>query len=490
MKNKITVSGRLSLIGSAVAVALALSGCESTAKPAAEMPEVTINAHTELLNETEKAFVSDARSLAIFGLTPDKMQVKLAEKSPEDAKKLVAAMMATLAERSYESIEQPASDTDENGIHEPMSIMADSGIIYLNPQAGGYNRGTVLQPALFDKYKREPGPFSLDRYLNEKGGIPTFADAPVAVRRADLEAGNVEVAFVGVPLALSSGWRDSKNAPTIMRGMYGLSGYNVAGGVDPSLVLNIADYGNISVDNMSPELNVEHVEEQLEDMIAAGTIPFIVGGDHSLMYPSVKAVTASYPDDAINVLHLDAHYRGERDLDHFYSDMQSVSNLIEQGVLPGSQLVQLGLRGASQDKEALTWLREQKVKYHTMAEVDSKGWAPVMESALTELKAGKGKTFISFDMSVVDPSEVSGANQPVAGGISVRQAMTTVRRACAETDVAGFELLGMAPYLDLTYNSALSANQIMHACLTGVAMRKEGINKTNYVDPMALSHGG
>ena len=93
-------------------------------------------------------------------------------------------------------------------------------------------------------------------------------------------------------------------------------------------------------------------------------------------------------------------------------------------------------------------------------------------------------------MSVVDPSQVSGAGQPVAGGISVRQAMTTVRRACAETDVAGFELLGMAPYLDLTYNSALSANQIMHACLTGVAMRKEGINKTNYVDPMALSHGG
>ena len=117
MKNKITVSGRLSLIGSAVAVALTLSGCESTAKPVAEMPEVTINAHTELLTDTEKAFVTDARSLAVFGLTPDKMQVKLAEKSPEDAKKLVVAMMATLAQRSYESIEQPTSDTDENGSH-------------------------------------------------------------------------------------------------------------------------------------------------------------------------------------------------------------------------------------------------------------------------------------------------------------------------------------------------------------------------------------
>lgn len=112
-----------------------------------------------------------------------------------------------------------------------------------------------------------------------------------------------------------------------------------------------------------------------------------------------------------------------------------------------------------------------------------------MQSALSELKLSKGKTFISFDMSVIDPAQVSGSGQPVAGGISVRQAMTTVRRACAETDVAGFELLGMAPYLDLTYNTALSGNQIMHACLTGIAMRKEGIVTEDYVDPMALSHG-
>ena len=95
---------------------------------------------------------------------------------------------------------------------------------------------------------------------------------------------------------------------------------------------------------------------------------------------------------------------------------------------------------------------------------------------------------MSFDMSVVDPAFVSGSGQPVAGGISVRQAMTLVRRACAETEVAGFEMLGVAPFLDLSYNTALSANQIMHACLTGIAMRKSGMDNANYIDPMALSH--
>ena len=473
----------------AVGAALMLSGCASTTKAErTPMPEVAISANTQLLTDQELAFINASDELVLYNLTPEKLAVKLAEKSPQEAKQLVQALMQTSAQRRYQANHTASKATPAEGIEEPLAYLADSDIIPLNPKAGGYNRQRVLQPALFDRYKREPGPFSLKRYLNEEGGIPTFANAPVAIRKADLVAGAVDVAFVGVPLALGSGWRDDKHAPTLLRGMYGLSGYSVEGGIDPTLVMQVADYGNIAVDNMSPELNIEHITQQLTDMLEAGTIPFIVGGDHSIMFSSVSAVAGHFSDTPVSVLHLDAHYRGERDKDHFYSDEQSVANLLEASVIEGENLIQVGLRGASQNKSALMWLRENSVKYHTMAQVERDSWPVVMEQALTELSASAGKTFVSFDMSVVDPAFVSGSGQPVAGGISVRQAMTLVRRACAETEVAGFEMLGVAPFLDLSYNTALSANQIMHACLTGIAMRKSGMDNANYIDPMALSH--
>lgn len=487
---------RKTRISSAIVLSISImSGCQSTSSTpsvstsAVAMPEVTISANTDLLTAAQLAFVNDPANLYPFNLTVDKLAVKMAEKSPQQVKALVSAMMSALADRKYDAESQPSSDIGANGISEPLSIIPQTGIVPLNTDAAKYNGSTVLQPAIFDKYKREPGPFSVKRYLNEKGGIPTFANAPVAVRKADLIAGKVDVAFVGVPLALGTiGWRDSKHAPTIMRGMYGLSGYNVAGGVDPTLILSVADYGNIAVNNMSPELNVVHLQEQIEDMASAGVAPFIVGGDQSVMFSTVKAMANQYGKDELTVLHLDAHYRGDRDLDHFYSDNQSVSNLIDQEVISGDHLVQVGLRGASQNKEALTWLRNNKVKYHTMAQVDHVGWPVVMEQVVEEVKSVGNKTFISFNMSAIDPAYVSGAGQPVAGGIAIREAMTTLRRVCAETNVVGFEMLGVTPYLDLSYRTALSANQLMHACLTGIAMRKEGITQSDYLDPMAISH--
>jgi agmatinase len=445
---------------------------------------VTVVPHTELLSEEAQAFIEDPANLRPFNLTPEKLAVKLTEQTPEKAKKLVESMMVTLQAAKYQA-DTPQVEQD---IPEPLTGSADTGIIPLNTQAGNFNGRVVLKPALFDKYKREPGPFSVQRYLDEKDGIPTFANAPVAVRQADLIAGKVEVAFVGVPIALGSGWRDSKNAPSIMRGMYGLSGYDMTGGVDPTLVLRVADYGNIAVDYLSTELTLGHVQSQIEQMIQANVVPFIVGGDHSLMEPDVKAMASEYGSSDLTVLHLDAHYRGERNKDHFVSDMQSVANLIEQDIVPGENLIQLGLRGTSQDEEALQWLQNNGVKYHSMVQVEQLGWPVVLEQVLTETKTSATKTFVSFNMSVIDPSAVSGSGQPVPGGLSVQNAMTLVRRVCAETQVVGFEMLGLAPYLDVSYNTALSANQIMHACMTGIAMRKEGLTQTNYVDPMALSH--
>ncbi|MEM7421427.1 MAG: agmatinase family protein [Pseudomonadota bacterium] len=465
-----------------------LVGCTSTADKSTNSEVVlppTESDKLSLLTDDELAFLRNSKKLAWFDLTQEKVFNQIATRDAKGVKQYVSDMQKTMALATFQQGQDNVNNV-KDGILEPLSPLSNSASIPLNTKAGGFNRSTTLLPAMLDEYKRTPGPINLQRYVHEQDGIPTFANAPVAIRIEDLIAGKVEVAFVGVPLALGSGWRDSQNAPTVLRGMYGLGGYDIAGGVDPAKLLNIADFGNIATAYLSTELNIDHIREQVGEMVKAETIPFIVGGDHSIMYPTVAAMVDNYGQGNINVVQLDAHYNGALEQDHYYSDAQSVSRLLEDEVLIGSNLLQVGLRGPSQDKESLEWLNEQAIQYHTMVEIEKSGFEVVLDASIKKLSTQK--TFISFDMSVLDPAYAPGAGRPIPGGLTIHQSVRMVRRMCAETQVVGFEMLDVAPYLDLSYKTALNANYIMHACLTGIAMRKVGITESDYTDPLALNN--
>ena len=64
--------------------------------------------------------------------------------------------------------------------------------------------------------------------------------------------------------------------------------------IDPFAVLNIVDYGDAPIDNMSTERTMEPVRAKVREIAAAGTIPFIVGGDHSLEYANVAGLADVY----------------------------------------------------------------------------------------------------------------------------------------------------------------------------------------------------
>ncbi|WP_156679682.1 agmatinase family protein [Sphingomonas profundi] len=435
------------------------------------------------LTPAQQAFVDDPAMLQRFGLTRDRLMTILSRQDAAAAQATVASMMQTIEAAKF----QPGDPAVAADPVQPLDPVEDMAAVPLNPQAGDYNASTVLRPATLDEYQRDPGPFSLKRYLYEQDPIPTFAGAPVALRAEDLTAGKVDVAFVGVPLDLGSGWRDSQNAPATLRAMYGSSGYDVYAGVDPTVQLSIADYGDLSVDKMSAEVTVEHVRKMIGEMLGTGVIPFIVGGDHALMFPTVAAMTDRYGVGKVGVVQLDAHFDAMKGDGHFISDQQAVSRLIEAKLIQGRDIVQVGTRGQEMSGEDMGWMRTQGLRYHTMAEVESRGWDKVLASVLDEVRGGPENIFVSFDVSVLDPAFASGAGRPAPGGLTMREAVPMVRRICAETKVVGFEMLDVAPYLDLSYATALNANYIMHACLTGIAMRKGGIKDPAYLSPLTVS---
>lgn len=407
------------------------------------------------LSPEKKAFLSDPATLERFGLTQEKLQIALAGRPAADVDAYATALMAVVEDSKYKVGRDPAE-------------------IALNPQAHGWNASTVVRPKMFDKLARDDGPFSLKRYMFQKGGIPTFADAPVAIRKEDLVAGKVEVAFVGVPLDFSSGWRDAKHAPMALRGMDGLVGADADGGVDPGLVLSIADYGDLTPDYMAPDRGLDHIRAMIAEMASVGVVPFIVGGDHTIMFPDVAAMVDIYGAGKVALVQFNAHADAELNGDHLISDNQTLTRLLEQNLLRGSDVTLVGLHGRDAGPATQKRLTDAGAKIVPTTAIQEKGWKAVTTDLIAGLKTGPENVFVSFDMSVLDPGDAPASGRPVPGGITMREAIPMIRQICAQTKVVGFDLLDAAPILDPTYVSRMSANYILHACLSGIAMRKTG----------------
>ena len=107
-----------------------------------------------------------------------------------------------------------------------------------------------------------------------------------------------------------------------------------------------------------------------------------------------------------------------------------------------------------------------------------------MEDVIREANEGPEYLFVSFDIDTLDPAFVPGTGTPEPGGLLPREAFKILRRLCAESNVVGFELVELAPMLDPTYVSALNANRLIKECMTGIAMRKQGLTDPHYLSPL------
>lgn len=360
----------------------------------------------------------------------------------------------------------------------------DMASIPLNTEAEDFNSWKLMRPRALNR-KREPGPIHLSYYDWQRGGIQTFAGAPLAIYPEDLIAGGVDVAIVGAPLDMGSYYRGQRFGPQAMRTGYYRGGTDMTTMINPSKVLSIVDYGDIAIDNMSTEISVHHVRERVAEIAETGALPFIVGGDHSLEYPDVAGLADVHGKGSFGVVHFDSHFDAGKDSAHYITHGAPVYRAIKEGHVKGENYIQVGLRGPWPGAWGFEWMRDNGMRYHTMGEIQKRGWKAVMEDALREAREGTEKLFISFDVDVLDPSVVPGTGTPVPGGLTMREAIPIVRALCAENEMVGFEIVELDPLLDNTYRSALNANYIMHACLTGVAMRREGITDGGYFSDLS-----
>ena len=352
-----------------------------------------------------------------------------------------------------------------------------------------------------DNPKREPGPINIQKTVGGLSfqGIPTFFRAPVALGPEDLKAGKVDVAILGASIDTGSGMRGTAFGPQAVRtaervvpwgegALFGV-GHPYVGYVDFMQVLKVVDYGDAAIDTLSPERTVLGVHKIVKEVAETGAIPVIVGGDHSLMYPDVVAITDVYGKGKVGVVHFDAHFDGIPLMyGHYLSHGAPVRRLIDEGHVKGKNFVQFGLNSTKPGKADLDWMRKNQIRFHFISEIERDGWPAVMKRALAEALDGPELVFISIDTDVLDPAWAPGMGTPEPGGMSLRELFPMLRALGVQNKVVGVELVELNPLTDHTYRSPLVAVRILREVLTGIAMRKKGIKDPMYLDKLWLDH--
>ena len=324
---------------------------------------------------------------------------------------------------------------------------------------------------------REPGPIRV-------GSVLSFFGLPIARTIEDLVAGEVEVAFMGAPVDMGVGFRGAGEGPTAFRAMRRSVG-SMETMVRWRSELTAVDYGNAPIDNLSVERSMPPIRRMVRDIAQTGAIPVIIGGDHSIEFANVAGLADVYGKENVGVIHFDAHYdAGGTRSGHLISHAQPVRRLVDDGHILGRNFIQVGLRGSWPGPEGFEWMRENGLRYHTMAEIDRDGWNTVMQRVLDEANDGPEYLHISFDIDVMDPAYTSGTGTPVPGGLTPREVFYIVRGLCSENNLVGFDLVELNPLVDPGYTTALNAKQVVDECMTGVALRKLGLGNRDYLSPL------
>lgn len=305
-------------------------------------------------------------------------------------------------------------------------------------------------------------------------GPVSFGNAPYTQDPA-LLAG-FDVAIVGAPTDdLVSDRPGTRFGPRAIRAASCPSGPQLETKVDAFAELRIVDYGDAAVRPADPVRSAAAIRETVGEVLDAGLIPIVLGGDHSIAEPDLEACAARH--GPLGLVHFDTHTdTGKKVFGLEISHGTPMYRLVESGAVDPKRYVQIGLRGYWPGEEEFAWQAERGITSFFMHDVRDDGIDSVLERAIGIV--GAGPVFLSVDIDVLDPAYAPGTGTPEPGGMTSVELLKAVRVVAERLELVGADLVEVIPTAvgsaDIT---ALVAERIVRELLTGIAMRRQAASR-------------
>lgn len=254
----------------------------------------------------------------------------------------------------------------------------------------------------------------------------------------------IDIGIVGIPFDSGCSYRcGARFAPSSIRtNSCILREYNMNLDVYP-FRKNIVDFADIEVSPFNNNNAIKIMENGLNDILEKTDKYIILGGDHTISYPSLKAINKKY--GKVSIIHFDSH------LDTFDSHFGSkithgtpFKRVVEEELLNNNKF-HVGIRGGTYSKEDLVNDKNLGFYIYPCNDIDNN----MISNMITEIreKIKDSYVYISIDIDVIDPAFAPGTGTPEVGGFSSREFIGIIRKLNG-LNIIGADIVEVSPSYD------------------------------------------
>jgi len=212
------------------------------------------------------------------------------------------------------------------------------------------------------------------------------------------------------------------------------------------------------------------IERTVAQVLEAGAIPIVLGGDHSIAEPDIRACAKAH--GPVGLVHFDTHAdTGTQVFGVEVSHGTPMYRLVRDGHVDGARYVQIGLRGYWPGERELAWQAEHGITSFFMHDVRDRGIRAIVEETIAIV--GEAPMFLTVDVDVLDPAFAPGTGTPEPGGMTSADLLWACREIASRLRLVGMDVVEVIPTgVASTDITALVAERIVREALTGIAVRR------------------
>ncbi|MDQ2758190.1 MAG: agmatinase [Actinomycetota bacterium] len=298
-------------------------------------------------------------------------------------------------------------------------------------------------------------------------GPDTFARLP----RLD-QVGRAAVAVAGIPFDAGVSYRPgARFGPQGIRaGSKLLRPYHPGLDVEPWSRHQVADAGDLAVNPFDIREAIGQVEAGATDLLTQADTLIVIGGDHTLSLPLLRATAAQH--GPLSLVHFDAHL----DTWDTYFDMPFTHGTpfrraVEEGLLELGTSAHVGTRGplySTGDME-----QDRDLGFATVSTVDiaRQGVDAALDRVLD--RVGSRPVYVSIDIDVLDPAHAPGTGTPEPGGLTTRE-LQMILRGLTGARIVGADVVEVAPAYDHAELTTVAAANVVYELLGLLALQAGG----------------
>lgn len=288
-------------------------------------------------------------------------------------------------------------------------------------------------------------------------GISTFGKSPYV---ADWSAIDADVAILGAPFDFGTQWRaGARFGPRAVREASMLFSFGHAGAYDHEddvtylEAVRMVDIGDADIVHTDTETSHANIEAGVRAILKAGALPVVIGGDHSVNIPCIRAFDT---EDPIHIVQIDAHLDFV-DIRHGvrHGHGNPMRRAAEQAHVTG--LSQFGIRNVSSTaREGYEAARAMGSDILSVRQVRKLG----VDATLARIPEG-ARYYVTIDIDGFDPSIAPGTGTPSHGGFLYYEVLELLAGLATRGTVVGMDLVEVAPDYDHTGTTAILAAQVL-----------------------------